>query len=313
MHSSYRSQKIRQLKLFLLGTTALLLLISIVTSITVPDNNNVKVGLSLPKVHLPYKSQPRPIEISDLYKEFQTEGHTLPIKDVLNYAIYTSKIWSSLQRRVDQKTGASYYQQHYISAGYGKIYGIGLVINSSLENILRGIIGAEDRPVELKLSQAVLNRLPIEKSTSENSILRVRTGSILPGSLYKGFDHVRNEFLGGMVAYEHNLPPPFHDRRYLVRVFIHHLIPQDQPVIVGEWYQAEEEGDFKFLRGCHTIHLINEKSQWVTIKVNGDVGGVAGMLINLLDLDSIKQGALKDLTIQVKTFAEQLEKQNKKK
>jgi hypothetical protein len=257
-------------------------------------------GLRFPELETDYRWKVRTVKPEDIPKEFRREGNTLPEWVVRRHAIYDPTRWASLKRRTDGKTGYQYFQEKMKVEGYGDVYLIAITINTPLKDGLQAALdysrdnfGYGKREVELKI-----------KRDGRESKLKEMTGTILPNSLYRGWDSHGNEVYGYQVLLEMNLPKPVSDRKFILRVLNHYLPSEPKPLVVSEWYQGKGEGEFKYLRGCDTFYPIDRGSHLLTIKFNGDIGGVGGGLQRVFSFDSIAESYLRRTAFGIKERAE---------
>ncbi|HID57000.1 TPA: hypothetical protein EYP37_10765 [Candidatus Poribacteria bacterium] len=255
-------------------------------------------GLKFPELN--YKGKAELIRPDSLYERFRREGNTLPEWVIRRHAIYDPKSWASLKKKLDRRTGYRYFQEKLKVKGYGDIYLIALTIDAPLKAGLQAALdysrdnfGYGREEIELKV-----------KEEGRETILREKAGTILPGSLYKSYDPNGNEIYGYRILLKMDLPRPVSDKRFILRVLNRFLPLKPRPLIVSEWYQAQGEGEFKYLMGCDTFYPIDKGSHLLTIKFNGDVGGMAGGIKRLLSLDFIAESYLRRMAFGIKSRAE---------
>jgi len=258
-------------------------------------------GLTLPKVNVTYEGEPRIVKTDEIQKEFQREGNTLPEEIIKRHSIYAPTEWTTLRKKVDNKSGYQYLHESFDVDNYGKIYLIAILINTPIEVGLQAALRCSldnywfgRRTVELKLRG--------ENGREFN--LRETTGTILPDSLYKSYDADGNEVYGYQILLEQQLPKPVSNKKFILRVFNHYLFVEENFLIVSEWYQKEGEGEFKYMRGCNTLYPIDKNIHLLTIKSNADIGGIGGGLQSMLGLDSIAESYLRRTAFAIKERAE---------
>ncbi len=259
------------------------------------------LGLKFPTLN--YEGKLDLIKPELVYEErFQREGNTLPKWVIERHAVYDPKSWASLKKRIDGQTGYQYFQEKLKVKGYGDIYLIALLINAPLKAGLQAALdysrdnfGYGRKEIELKI-----------KRNGRETVLGERAGTILPGSLYKSYDSNGNEVYGYRILLQMDLPKPVSDRKFILNVLNRFLPLRPNPLIVSEWYQAQGEGEFKYLRGCDTFYPIDKGSHLLTIKFNGDVGGLAGGIKRLFSLDSMAESYLRRMAFGIKRRAESL-------
>jgi hypothetical protein len=258
-------------------------------------------GLTLPKVNVTYEGELRIIKTDEIPKEFQREGNTLPEEVIRRHAIYTSTEWTNLQKKVDKKSGYQYFQESFDIDNYGKIHLIAILINTPIEVGLQAAL-------ECSKDNYGFGRRIVELNLKENDgreyKLRETTGTILPNSIYNSYDADGNEVYGYQILLEQHLPKPVSDKKFILRVFNHYLPVEENFLIVGEWYQKEGEGEFKYMRGCNTFYPIDKNTHLLTIKSNADIGGIGGGLQSMLGLDSIAASYLRRTAFAIKARAE---------
>lgn len=258
------------------------------------------VGLRFPVLN--YEGEPSFIKPDAVRGRFQRGENTLPDWVIKRHAIYAPAEWASLKKRVDRQTGYQYFQEKLKVKGYGDIYLIALLINAPLKAGLQAALdysrenfGYGKREIELKIRKA-----------GRETVLKDKAGTILPKSLYKSYDSDGNEIYGYQILLWMDLPKPVSDRKFILRVLNRFLPLKPKPLIVSEWYQAKGEGEFKYLRGCDTFYPIDQRSHLLTIKFNGDVGGLAGGIKRLFSLDSIAESYLRRMAFGIRGKAESL-------
>jgi hypothetical protein len=248
-----------------------------------------------------YEGEPRIIKTDEIPKEFQHEGNTLPEELIKRHAIYNLTEWAALRKKVDRESGYQYFQENFEIEKCGKIYLTAILINTPIETGLQAALECSQnnywlgrRTVELKL----------KGEDKKEANLRETTGTILPNSLYKGYDADGNEVCGYKILLEQQLPKPMGDKKFILRVFNHYLPVGEDYLIVSEWYQKEGEGEFKYMRGCNTLYPIDENIHLLTLKSNAEIGGIGGGLQRMLNLDSVAESYLKRAVFAIKELAE---------
>lgn len=256
-------------------------------------------GLRFPELEVNYVGRIRELSPSEVSEEFD-RSHSLPEEVIVRRAILDPLGWAKLPRRRDKRTGWEFFFEKFRYGKLGDIHLIALMVNAPVEAGLQAALdcslenfGFERREVVLKV---------------RDGRIRGVTGSILPGTLYRGLDELGNELLGYRILLEMKLPRPISDRKFILRVLNRFMFWKGRRLIVSEWYQAE--GEFKYMRGCDTFYPIDDRSHLLTVKFNGDIGGIGGglgrALGSVFDLDFIAESYLKRIAFGIKRRAEVL-------